>query len=1232
MTQFFQNYFHFALEATIVILIVLAIRPLIRRFSKRIASLLWIVVFFRLLCPFTIEGPVPAFWNQWTEDAQHAAVRDERLLADSGLDVAEQSTGQQGGLDNDGIVQDENVWDVVGQGDVGADVTGQGVVGLDGDEVDVTGRDAANQDGNGVDLTGWDGNEAEVTSRDAESQDGNEPGVTGYDIASQGDNGEEMPSQDLASQDENGMDVTGQDGVPDVAGKGTVSSEGTLETRQVLDEWLATEELEAKAPEKGFSLGKAFAALNAWFQSVSGKCFINVCGVIWAFVAMLNLTYGFLRYVRLSRKLGEAIPAGEWKKYPVKSSDVSGVPMSFGILRPGIYVPASFREDSSKKIDAKEREMVLLHEATHLNRRDPLWKLLSLLALCVHWWNPFAWLCIRLFHQDVEMACDEGVLARIGQDKKKEYANALLHFAQRQSGLSLSAAFGESNAESRIKEVLKFKKNPIWLSVLLVGLVVLLGGCLATKPRAEGKGSTSGTEDAISEETPSSQPELDVQVSDAQKLYDAESVAEDGHYVYDSNDALQVDFREHYPDEYPVMSEMTEEEWLAGMRKAEEYLQTATAAQLRRVTTKLAISADPYWEGGNEGDFVILDVVPRNDATLYGLYGDGGMVLRVGEKTYPIWLSWASLYHGPILCAGDYDGDGEEEYALVVITGTGTGVYKEGLYVIELRENEAEVHEFTECVRHEELAKRLTCEYNKNEKRLTLAIDKDNPDAMSYVGLFLEGHLPEDQADSWLAGSVRLGFGDQERMQPVDDDLFYELSGGLLFSAEGAPACPQYDVSVNLTCRVQYHADGSFTIGKIRGEAEYYDELSREDNVPDVSRGEEVILEQYADLTRDGVKDVIVTSVTYHEENKNLSWKERMGQYEGCIVRVYNGADPQNAIWEKELADAHAVNGMILLCKKDGREYLLTGSMSMYQGILDPEYRVFSLGESGTEYEVDAGRTSASVTAPEDVWDMEAMVSYTKKLDAWTKDATLLALTDVDFDDRIGGRFDASESWKYLYSSVQEFKDAIEYGEGQLESNIPDVIPLRGMSNFEESLNSLHACWKKCAEWIAYEDNMHRILTDLQPGKNIYTCHLTHDAAPLTVAVDYKDAVNHVSDKVLIEIKNLAEETIWNTAVPVGKDVWECYYLTIYEEQAYMIRYVPVHEVDGVSEGYFKMFYLNEGGEEQVICECSVNSKDSKDFEKDKAAFEETKDEHMGKMNLIIGVADGQIAVKQVRE
>lgn len=157
--------------------------------------------------------------------------------------------------------------------------------------------------------------------------------------------------------------------------------------------------------------------------------------------------------------------------------------------------------------------------------------------------------------------------------------------------------------------------------------------------------------------------------------------------------------RERYPDEYVNQSEFNEEEWLSGIQKTEDILRTATASHLRKVSVQNNLSGDPCWESGKEGDFTILDQIPSRDAALYGLYGDGGMVLRVGDKTYPLWMSWATLYHGPELYAGDYDGDGDIEYALVVITGTGTGVSKEGLYVIELKGNEAEVHEFTELTR-----------------------------------------------------------------------------------------------------------------------------------------------------------------------------------------------------------------------------------------------------------------------------------------------------------------------------------------------------------------------------------------------------------------------------------------------------------------------------------------------------------------------------------------------------
>ncbi len=67
-----------------------------------------------------------------------------------------------------------------------------------------------------------------------------------------------------------------------------------------------------------------------------------------------------------------------------------------------IYLPVGLSEP--------ELGYVLLHERTHIRRRDYLIKLLSFLALSVHWFNPVIWLACRLMSRDMEMSCDERII------------------------------------------------------------------------------------------------------------------------------------------------------------------------------------------------------------------------------------------------------------------------------------------------------------------------------------------------------------------------------------------------------------------------------------------------------------------------------------------------------------------------------------------------------------------------------------------------------------------------------------------------------------------------------------------------------------------------------------------------------------------------------------------------------------------------------------------------------
>ena len=123
----------------------------------------------------------------------------------------------------------------------------------------------------------------------------------------------------------------------------------------------------------------------------------------------------------------------------------------YGILRPRIYLPEG--------LTAREEDFVLLHEQIHIRRRDPIWRLLAWTALCLHWFNPLVWLAFALSGQDMEMACDEAVLAKMGNGIKKEYSAALLALAGERHGLlsGVPLSFSEEDTGKRIRNVLRYR-------------------------------------------------------------------------------------------------------------------------------------------------------------------------------------------------------------------------------------------------------------------------------------------------------------------------------------------------------------------------------------------------------------------------------------------------------------------------------------------------------------------------------------------------------------------------------------------------------------------------------------------------------------------------------------------------------------------------------------------------------------------------------------------------------
>lgn len=156
-------------------------------------------------------------------------------------------------------------------------------------------------------------------------------------------------------------------------------------------------------------------------------------------------------------------------------SDHLDTPLVMGLLRPNIYLPGS--------LSREEQDFVLLHEDHHIRRGDHVLKLLSFIALCIHWFNPLVWLAFRLSDKDMEMSCDEAVVRDMDQNTRCDYSQTLLRLA---AGRKVIAGgplcFCEGDPKGRIRNILKWKRPRRITWITGSAVTVLLCASLLTDP------------------------------------------------------------------------------------------------------------------------------------------------------------------------------------------------------------------------------------------------------------------------------------------------------------------------------------------------------------------------------------------------------------------------------------------------------------------------------------------------------------------------------------------------------------------------------------------------------------------------------------------------------------------------------------------------------------------------------------------------------------------------------
>lgn len=196
--------------------------------------------------------------------------------------------------------------------------------------------------------------------------------------------------------------------------------------------------------------------------------------IIWLAGVIAAAGAGAVSYGRLKRKVAASVRLHD----NIYISDYIMSPFVAGFIKPRIYIPSG--------LDSTEKHYVLMHEKYHIRRCDHIVKVLFFAAVCVHWFNPLAWISFRFFVNDMEISCDEGVMRKSGADARSEYAALLLKISSG-NGIfkGIPPAFGEGEVKMRIKNIINWQKPRIAVVILSALVCSTFASCMTADPKAE---------------------------------------------------------------------------------------------------------------------------------------------------------------------------------------------------------------------------------------------------------------------------------------------------------------------------------------------------------------------------------------------------------------------------------------------------------------------------------------------------------------------------------------------------------------------------------------------------------------------------------------------------------------------------------------------------------------------------------------------------------------------------
>ncbi len=201
-----------------------------------------------------------------------------------------------------------------------------------------------------------------------------------------------------------------------------------------------------------------------------------VCVLLWQIISHLHFRRSLLQNAMpvtderiLSQWAYEQKRGGVRRPFPLLTSADIDTPVSVGLFDRTLRLVLP-----TQRYEEKELTLIFRHELRHIQRLDIKTKAFLGFCAAMCWFNPLMWIARRRASDDLELSCDEAVLAGADENTRQLYAELLLNTAGSCKGYTTCLSASANSLRYRLKNVVKPQRRYTGVAAISIAMLVLI--------------------------------------------------------------------------------------------------------------------------------------------------------------------------------------------------------------------------------------------------------------------------------------------------------------------------------------------------------------------------------------------------------------------------------------------------------------------------------------------------------------------------------------------------------------------------------------------------------------------------------------------------------------------------------------------------------------------------------------------------------------------------------------